>query len=96
MSEQWTYSDAEKNGSYLGLIEFQGIDGEWHNFEVMQTPNRLVFGGPCNVGFLESGYMILDDAFSLDENLATMVDELGIYYNYSPDHVEFIVCNERM
>ena len=68
--EKWTVSNID-NAKYIGIIEFQDNQEEWHNFEVLLTEDqeRLVFGGACNVGLLESGYMPVDSCFSLDENL---------------------------
>jgi len=96
METKWTFSNAEELGTYLGLVEFQSADGEWHNFEIMRTPTRLVFGGAGNVGFLESGYMEIDDCFSLDENLQELVADLEVYYNDGPRYTSQIVCTERM
>ena len=95
---QWTPSDTE-NASYLGIIEFQSLDGEWHNFEVLQChapSDRIVFGGACNVGFLESGFIRRDDYESTDETLSEMLADLETYYNDGPQYVSRIVCNERM
>jgi hypothetical protein len=66
----WTFSNAEETGKYLGTVEFQDNAEEWHDFEIYQTPTRLVFGGACNIGFLESGYMEIDlECFSVAEEL---------------------------
>lgn len=99
---EWKASDAS-NAKYIGLIEFQSRDGEWHNFEVLRTlarsstPRRLVFGGACNAGFLESGYLEYESGFeSVDEALSEMLSDLECYYNDGPDYVSRIVCNERM
>lgn len=94
--KKWTFSDAENGGTYLGIIEFQSNDEEWHYFEIMQTKDRLVFGGFCNVGFLESGYMEIDDCFSLDENLQDLLEDLECYYNDGPEYCIYIIYNERM
>lgn len=93
----WTCSNVnESTDKYLGAIEFQDNSGEYQYFEVIQTATRLVFGGACNVGFIESGYMILDDSFSIDENLQDLIEDLEVYYNDGPRYVSRIVCNERM
>ena len=97
---QWTVSDLT-NAQYLGPIEFQDNKGEWHNFEVMATDAskgnaRLVFGGACNVGLLESGYINRPDCESVDETLQEMLSDLECYYNDGPQYVSRIVCNERM
>ena len=85
-----------EDAKYIGLIEFQSDDGEFHNFEILETKNHLVFGGACNIGFLESGNMEKDSCFSLDENLQEMLGDLEVYYNDGPHYVSSIVCNERM
>lgn len=91
--EDWSVSDL-KNSEYIGVIEFQDITEEWHVFEIMRTTTRLVFGGSCNVGFLESGYIAIDHTFSIDENLQYLVECLEEFYN-TGDPTE-LIHNERM
>jgi hypothetical protein len=91
----WTVSNID-NVKHLGTIEFQSNDEEYHVFELMQTSDRIVFGGFTNNGFLESGYMEIDDCFSIDENLQELLADLETYYNDGPQYVSMIVCNERM
>ena len=81
---------------HLGIIEFQDNKGEWHDFEIMVTSDRIVFGGACNVGFLESGYILRESYESIDETLAEMLADLEVYYNDGKQFVSRIVCNERM
>lgn len=80
----------------LSVLEFQDDKGEWHNFEIAVTPERIVFGGCCNVGFLESGYIERDSSESLDETLSELLSDLQVYYNDGAKYVSRIVCNERM
>lgn len=96
MAAEWTFSDAEKTGKYVGIVEFQDILGEWHNFEVIETKDRVVFGGCCNCGFIESGYIEREDGESLDETLQEMLSDLETYYSEGPGSVSRIVCTERM
>jgi hypothetical protein len=76
-------------------LELQDNSGEWHHFTIIATPTRIVFGGVCNVGFLESGYMERE-GFSIDECLQELVADLETYYNDGPRYVSRIVCNECM
>jgi hypothetical protein len=93
----WTVSDISKAiPQKVDIVEFQDNKGEWQNFTLVITPDRIVFGGVCNVGFLESGYMIRDNTFSLDENLQELVEELETYYNDGMRYCNRIVFNERM
>lgn len=78
------------------IVEFQDNTGEWHDFYVVVTADRIVFGGACNVGFLESGYLIREDHESLDESLQELVADLETWYNDGPQYVSRIICNERM
>lgn len=94
-TKKWSVTDVSR-AKYIGLIEFQDEKGQWHNFEVMATKERVVFGGACNVGFMESGYIERDDCECLDETLQEMLSDLEMYYNGGPEHVSRIVCNERM
>ncbi len=84
-------------GQYpLSVLEFQDNKGEWHDFDVLQTPSRIVFGGCCNVGFLESGYIEREDFETLDETLSELLADLETYYNDGAQYVSRIVHNERM
>ena len=93
MNTVWSHSSIE-DATYIGIIEFN-VDGEWHNFEVLSTDDRLIFGGSTNTGFLESGY-ILRDGFSVDETLQELVPELETYYREGKEYTNQIVFNERM
>ena len=94
---QWSVSDvANEIKLRSNELEFQDNDGEWHDFYIIATAARVVFGGACNAGFLESGYIERDDCESLDETLQEMLTDLETYYNDGPDYVSRIVCNERM
>ena len=79
-----------------GEIEFKDNKGEWQHFHVIATPRRVKFGGACNTGFLESGYIVRDKGESLDEALQEMLADLETYYNDGPGYVSRIVCNGRM
>jgi hypothetical protein len=98
----WSASDISNakpiaKGRYgLSILEFQDTKGEWHTFELLATPDRIVFGGCCNVGFLESGYILRGESESLDETLNELLQDLEAYYNDGPQYVSRIVCNERM
>lgn len=98
---QWTVSDIS-NPIQIGRhrqsaeIEFQDAHGEWQHFHLIATKDRVVFGGACNAGFIESGYILRDECESLDETLQEMLSDLEAYYNDGPQFVSRIVCNERM
>lgn len=93
--ELWTPSNIS-NAKYLGPIEIQDNKGEYHTFEVMATDRTVIFGGACNVGFIESGYITKEDFESIDECLAELVSELELFYNDGKEYTSRIVCNERM
>jgi hypothetical protein len=90
----WSVTDIS-NAKYLGVIEFEDNEGEFHNFEIMETDDRLVFGGMTNSGFIESGY-IEKDGFSTDETLQSLLEDLEVYYNDGSEYTSQIVFNERM
>ncbi len=92
---QWSVSDISES-KYIGLIEFQDNSGEWYNFELLETKDKLIFGGSTNNTYLESGYILREDGESLDETLQEMTSDLETYYNDGPQFVSRIVCNERM
>ncbi len=92
---EWKVSDVS-DAKYLGPIEFKDAKGEFQNFEVLATADRIVFGSSCNVGFIESGYILRDECETVNETLAELLADLEAYYNDGPSFVSRIVCNERM
>jgi len=97
--QEWKRSDIRKTIKLeRDILEFQDIHGEWQVFHVIATPERVVFGGCANVGFIESGYIErdLDAGESLDETLGEMLADLETYYNDGPQYVTRIIVNKRM
>lgn len=93
----WKLSDISKQIELRSNdLEFQDEKGEWHHFTVIATKKKIVFGGCCNVGFIESGYLEREDWKTLDESLSETLEDLESYYNNGPGSVNRIVCNERM
>lgn len=93
----WSVSDISKPVSlHPKILEFKDGKGEWHDFTIITTPERIVFGGCCNTGFLESGYIERQDGEDIDETLSELLSDLESYYNDGPAYVSRIVCNERM
>lgn len=92
---EWSVTDISKSKS-LPPLEFQDSKGEWQSFELVYTPERIVFGGCCNVGFIESGYIEREEFETLDETLQEMFSDLETYYNDGKQFCSRIVCNERM
>jgi hypothetical protein len=88
---QWSVSNTT-NAEYIGTLELES--GE--SFEVLATDTKLVFGSACNVGFLESGYILRDSFESLDETLQELHSDLETYYRDGASYVSRIVCNDRM
>lgn len=91
----WNVSDVT-GADYLGCVEFQTKDEEYHYFEVLETEARIVFGGFCNTGFSESGYMVKDLDRSTDWHLEGLLENLRIYYEEGKEFATDIICNERM
>lgn len=100
MSKTWTVTDIS-NPVSIGArgfldLEFQDNKGEWQHFHVIATKERIVFGGLCNAGFIESGYIEREPGETLDDTLQELISDLETYYNDGPRYVSRIVCNERM
>jgi len=89
--ELWVASDVD-GAEYLGILELE--TGEY--FEVLRTDDRLVFGGSCNVGFLESGYILREPDETDNALLAELLADLEVFYADCPRAVSRIVTNERM
>ena len=89
--KNWKASNLEK-AKHIGTLEIEG--GEY--FEVLETSDRLIFGGACNAGFLESGYILREDHESIDETLQELNADLETFYRDGREFVSRIVCNERM
>ena len=94
--EPWKCSDTKDSDKYLGNIEIHEGGDDYAIFDIIQTTTRLVFGGICNTGFLESGYIEIDDCFSVEENLQSLVEDLETFYRDGRGFVQGIVCNDRM
>jgi hypothetical protein len=93
----WTTSDISKPLHLPKcIIEFVDEREQFHDFTIVATAERVVFGGVCNVGFIESGYIEREEGESLDECLQELLRELETYYNDGREYVTRIVCNERM
>lgn len=93
-SRRWELSPTD-DATFLGILEFKA-GGEWHDFHVLETKSRLVFGGCCNTGFLESGFIEKDEYETVDETCSELLRELEVYYNDGKRYTSRIVCNERM
>lgn len=95
--QPWAVSDISNEISIRSnILEFQDGAGEFHDFHIVVTPEKIVFGGACNCGFIESGFIIREDGEHLDETLQELLSDLETYYNDGPEYVSRIVCNERM
>lgn len=86
----------EYRKDYLGLIEFQDNQGEYHNFELMETVSYILIGGCANTGFYESCRYLKDAYFSLDKNLQECLADLEEYYNGGSPSENLLITTERM
>ncbi len=94
---EWTVSDLSNEiRMRSNVFEFQDNKGELQCFTVVATPGRIVFGGVCNVGLIESGYLEREEGESLNEAMAETLADLETYYTDGPQYVSRIVCNNRM
>jgi hypothetical protein len=87
----WSVSNIE-GARYLGILELES--GEY--FEVLETETKLVFGSACNVGLLESGYILREEYETVAETLQELYEDLEVYYRDGASYVSRIICNERM
>jgi hypothetical protein len=88
---QWSASDITGK-EYLGFLELESGD----IFYIVATEDRLVFGGACNAGLIESGFIMREDGERTDETLQELHADLETYYRDGAAYVSRIVCNERM
>lgn len=94
-ARQWQAIDISNPIEPSGMIEFE-VNGEWHDFSVVTTATHLVFGGACNVGLLQSGYIEREEGETLDETLSELLADLECYYRDGAQYVSRIVVNDRM
>jgi hypothetical protein len=87
---QWSAVDIS-GADYVGFIEIEG-----NHFEVVATPKFLVFGGMCNVGMLQSGYIERAEDETLLDTLHELHSDLSVFYRDGRVYTSRIVCNERM
>jgi hypothetical protein len=91
---QWTVQDVS-NSKHVGTFEIETDDGG-KVFEVVATQEKLIFGGTCNVGLLQSGYILRDECETLSDTLNELVADLETFYRNGSNYTSRIVCNERM
>ncbi len=99
--KKWQPSDISKKIKIRSNdLEFQDSKGEWQHFTIIVTPQRIVFGGCCNAGFIESGYIIRESFESIDETLQELLSDLEAYYNgvneYLLNRIRDISKSEKM
>jgi len=96
-NKTWSVSDISKEIKIRSNdLEFQDNKEEWHHFVIVVTPEKVVFGGCCNVGFLESGYITREEFEDLDDTISELINDLETFYNVGPQYTNRIVFNERM
>lgn len=89
--EGWTATDITES-DHAGTLELE--NGE--SFEVLDTGTRLVFGGACNAGFLESGFMLRSPFAELSDELEVLKEDLETYYRTNGKGCVSIYTNGRM
>ena len=89
-SNVWSPVDIS-DAQYVGILEVED-----DNFEVVATPTHLVFGGFCNVGMLQSGYIAREEFESLNETLQELNDDLFTFYRDGGEYTNRIAVNERV
>ena len=65
----------------MSIIELQDNKGEYHIFDILHNDLVIAYGSSCNTGFLQSGYIVKDDCFSLDEHLQALIEDLECMIN---------------
>lgn len=89
----WTASD-HSTAKYVGVHEFEHV--EWHSFEILALPDRLLFGSFLNVGFLESGFIMRTAGETEYDTLRDLIADLECFYQDGAGSVSRIVYNDRM
>ena len=89
-NKHWSAIDIS-DADYVGILEVED-----NHFEVVATPKFLVFGGRCNVGMLQSGYIEREEHETLDDTLRELDSDLSVFYRDGREYTSRIVCNERM
>ena len=96
---QWTPSaatmDAYSQFDNIGVLEVETSEGG-EVFHILADDYRLIFGGACNAGFIESGYMTIERDESRDEAVAELFDDLQTFYRDGAGYASRIVHNDRM
>ena len=61
---------------YIGIIEFQTSNDEFHVFDIVQRGDVLIAGNPTNSTFLESYSYELDEYLTFDEHLSEFISDI--------------------
>ena len=101
----WTASDLTE-AAHIGTLEVEATNEDGHpytyDFEIIAThatsttPDRLAFGGITNSGFLESGFIEIEDGETLNNTLNELHDDLQVYYVDGARFTNRIIANNRM
>ena len=69
------------NTSGNSIIELQDNNGEYHIFHILHNDYVIAYGTACNTGFMQDGYIVKDECFSLDEHLQALIEDLECMVN---------------
>lgn len=94
-TKKWTYQEIGPEGRSLGTMEFEDNYGQYHDFDLVDCKDKIIFGGCTNTGMLQSGYILKEDR-TLNETLQELLADLECFYNDGPGYVSDIVVNDRM
>jgi len=95
MEKKWYHIDDVVGVEFVGVLELS-VEFDYNYFMIVKIGNKLVFGNATNIELLQSGFMPINDDFSLDENLQELNSELETYYRDGYRYCTNILCNDRM
>jgi len=88
---EWSPSDLE-GAAHMGILETESEE----SFDVLRTERGLIFGSVCNVGFMESGYILREPDETDNHLLEELLADLNVVYSDGVQYVSRIVVNERI
>ncbi len=85
------------DAEYIGAVSVEYTEDEWSELAIVKTDSHLVAGGVCNTGLLQAASYVIDEYFSVDENIQGFIEDIEGYYRDGAGYQsDAFLCNARL